>query len=290
VVSAFVPGVSLITLADGVPYNKSGVSCPVGEIDYYLYTVSATAVRAQFEVLSPSEDVNLIVRKGLPLPTLANFAYQSTNSSTSDELITIFNNSAPPLTPGDWYLGVVRTSVNPVTYSVKVTEFTTPGTNLVITSISPVAGSLCIAWTNALPGVHYFVQGKTNLSDPAWAPVSPTITAISTATNYCIPLPTGYQMFRIAQGLATGTSARPFGGGSAFALKLTKVFGTASLNWSAPPGQKFTVQWSSSISPASWTAFPGVVTSSNTTFTFSDDGSQTGGLKSPRFYQIVPVP
>src|SRR5205823_6187975 len=89
-VSQFVDGGNVVTLSNALPYNASGNSCPVTPIDYYRFTVSGSAVRAQFEVLSPSEDVNLVLQKGLPLPTVARAPYQSTNSGASDELITLF--------------------------------------------------------------------------------------------------------------------------------------------------------------------------------------------------------
>lgn len=201
-VSAFVQGsTNLIVLSNGIGFLKNGLSCPVaaGAIDYYQFPVTPAGARAQFEVLSPSEDVNLIVRKGLPLPTIANSPYASSNTGTADELITLFS---PQLAAGDWYLGVVRTSANPVSYTVKATEFTTPGTNVVITAITVNTNTaqVCLTWAPTLTGVHYYVQAKTNLTDAAWTIVSPRITATGTPTSFCVPLtPATNQFYRISQ-------------------------------------------------------------------------------------------
>jgi len=150
---------NIVTLTNAVPYNASGTAFPVPQIDYYLFTVSTLPCGPQFEVQSPSEDVSLIVKKDLPLPTMANADYSSTNSGTGDELITVFNTSTPPLSPGDWYIGVVvRTSLNPVTYTVTATEYTNSGNNLIITGFSIVAlrsasPGQCLAWRALLrPG------------------------------------------------------------------------------------------------------------------------------------------
>ena len=40
-----------------------------------------------------------------------------------------------------------------------------------------------LTWTNAIPGVHYYVQGKTNLTDPFWDPLSPTLTATNSVPS-----------------------------------------------------------------------------------------------------------
>jgi hypothetical protein len=59
---------------------------------------------------------------------------------------------------------------------------------------------LCFSW-DALVGVHYFVQGKTNLLDPAWVSIPPTNTATSITPTACIPLPSPLHFFRIGQRL-----------------------------------------------------------------------------------------
>ncbi len=288
-VAQFREGRNLFTLANGVPFDFSG-NCPAVGTTYFRYNVSSSAVRAQFEALSPSEDVNLVVHKGLPLPTVANSPYRSSNGALSDELITVFNNSTPPLTPGDWYIGVIRSTTNgSVTYTVKATEFSSAGTNLLITSYAISPASLCIVWTNALPGAHYFVQGKVSLSDSNWVAVSPTLTATDNGGNYCVALPTTTQFFRVAQGLSPASITPGSGSGPPFALTLAKTSAAANLNWTGPASQKFRVQWSPSISPPAWKSFTNDVSSTNGNFSFRDDGSKSGGLGPMRFYRIMPI-
>jgi len=275
-------------LTNATPLTLFGSSCPAIGTSYFRFTVSSNAVRAQFEVLSPSDDVNLVAQKGLPLPTFATAPYQSTNSGTSDELITLFT---PPLTPGDWYLGVVHTSANAVSYTVKATEFTDAGTNLIINAFSIVTNSLCITWTNALVGAHYYVQGKVSLSDSNWVAVSPTLTATATSDSYCVPLPTTNQFFRVAQGLSPSSTAAPGGpvpDASRFSISLSVLSNLSTntyLKWTSAPNSRFVVEWSPTISPPAWSAFTNVVSSTNTAYEFKEDGSQTGGMRSPRFYR-----
>ena len=279
----------IIRLTNARPYTNTVAglgSITSFPVNYYVFNVSTNAVRAQFEILGPGGNVDLIARKGLPLPTLANSGLVSTNGGTSDELIVLFNTSAPvPLSPGDWYLAVLNTTSTNVTYAVEATEFSTYGTNLSISRIVVSSNSLCITWSNALPGVNYYVQGKSNVNDQAWLPVSSTIKASSTIITWCIPLPTPFHFFRIAEGLSPLSTASP--------LTFSRMkWGTNGLvlQWVAPPNLRFGVEWSVSLSPAFWQPFPDYVTSTNTTYTFTDDGSRTGGASSNRFYRVLPLP
>ena len=54
----------------------------------------------------------------------------------------------------------------------RATEFPVYGTNIVITNCQAFSDSLCLTWT-ALAGVHYYVQGKTDIADTNWVTVSP---------------------------------------------------------------------------------------------------------------------
>ena len=280
----------IIRLANAVPYASTvdGLGSTTGfPVGYYVFSVSTNAVRAQFEILSPSGNVNLVARKGVPLPTLASRDYASTNAGTSDELIVVFNTSAPvPLTPGDWYLSVLNATSNAVTYTVVATEYASAGTNFGVGSISIVSNSLfCITWTNVLPGVNYYVQGKADLNAAAWLPVSPTIKATGTSLSWCIQLPSPYHFFRLAEGLSPFSAGNPitFTGMSAGTNGVT-------LTWTAPANQRYGAEWSPTLFPPSWRPYPDYITSTNTTYTFTDDGSKTGGLGTNRFYRFFLLP
>ena len=187
-------------LSDGVPFYNTNANA--GEdTDYYVYTVSTNAVRAQFEINGPSGEMTLVARKGLPPPTLSSYSLISANPGTNDQLIVLFNSSRPvPLTPGDWYISAVNVSGAPVTYAVRATEFPISGINIVITNSAITADGLCLTWTS-LPGVEYYVQGKPDLLSTNWVPVSPTVTASDVQATYCVPLPSPFHFFRIHEGL-----------------------------------------------------------------------------------------
>jgi hypothetical protein len=43
----------------------------------------------------------------------------------------------------------------------------------------------------------------TNLDSPKWVTISPTITASADQTTWCLPLPSPYFYFRVAEGIFT---------------------------------------------------------------------------------------
>jgi hypothetical protein len=197
-VSFDVPGV--VELQDGVPYSATNPG-PGNAADYYLYVVSSNTVRAQFEINGPTADLTLVARKGMPLPSLASFDYQSANPGLNDELIVVYDYSSPvPLAPGNWYLAAVNVTGQPADYSIMATGFSDHGTNITVAGASGTGNSFCISW-NSLPGVHYYVQGKASLEDAAWTTVSTTLTASDVLTSYCVTLPSPFRFFRVHEGI-----------------------------------------------------------------------------------------
>jgi hypothetical protein len=279
----------IIRLTNAIPYTNTVAG--LGSVtdwpaDYYVFNVSTSAVRAQFEILAPGGDVNLVVRKGLPLPSLENATLFSTNGGTSAELITLFSSSTNiALTPGDWYLAALNATSNAVTYSVVATESSTAGTNVGFGGITLTNNLLCFTWANTVPGVNYHVEGKASLNDPAWVPVSPTIRATGTTLTWCVQLPSPYHYFRLVEGLSPLSVGNqiPFSGMS---------YGTngVSFRWTAPPNQRYVAEWSSTLFPPSWQPYPDFITSTTTTYVFTDDGSKTGGLGTSRYYRFFLVP
>ena len=106
------------------------VIAPTTVPHYFQFDVTTNAplgssmTAAAFEILSPfGGDVNLVVKKGLPLPDLNTFDYSSSNPGTSNEGIVVVTNSSPvPLTAGRWYLAVFNNAVNVVGYHIRATE------------------------------------------------------------------------------------------------------------------------------------------------------------------------
>lgn len=98
-------------------------------LQYYRYNVSTNAVAASFEVYPTNGNVQLYLRKAEPvrnpLPTPQQYDYASENPGTNTEFILVTQNSLPvPLSSGAWYLGVLNADTVPVTYRIRVLEFT----------------------------------------------------------------------------------------------------------------------------------------------------------------------
>ncbi|MEY2410578.1 MAG: hypothetical protein QOF48_3248 [Verrucomicrobiota bacterium] len=263
--------------------NIAGAAPPDDpRLQYYVFSVSPTSVRAHFEILSPSGNVDLIARRGLPLPTLTNYDGISARPGTCEELITLFTNGTAPLqlTPGDWYVAVVNTNPTPVSYMVCASQYTSSGMNISLASPSITSTQLCLTWTNVLPGVSYHVQAKPNLSVSNWTAISPTLRATNNSVRWCVDLPSNWHFFRIKEGLAPKPGLFPV-------LITARPSCGAVLTWMASTNQQFVVDWSSTLSADSWRSFANPVSSINTTFTFTDDCSETGGPAPFRFYRVL---
>jgi hypothetical protein len=282
------PFSEIITLTNRIPYYTTNFA-GVDTNDYYRFVVSSNSVRAQFEINGPTADMTLVARKGWPPPNLTTNDYLSANPGTNDELIIVFDFSKPvKLTPGDWFLTAINMSGGPVAYSIMASEWPQYGTNIIITNSSIVSNSFCLTWTS-LPGVHYYVQGKTDVITTNWTIVSPTITAVDYLCGYCIPLPSTNHFFRVHEGIVLDNGA-PFPSVAGTIGSIAMSPGGIRLQWTAPAGAKFQVQWSPSLSNPVWNNFTNIVTSDTGDFSFIDDGSQSGGLGVRRFYRFVRVP
>ena len=94
---------------------------------YFSYDVSTNAMAVIFQLFNLSGNLDLVARKGGPLPTLFSNDYGSFNPGTNDENIVVFTNSTPvALSPGRWYLGVFNRDVTNVTYTIEATEVVSP--------------------------------------------------------------------------------------------------------------------------------------------------------------------
>jgi hypothetical protein len=118
-----------------------------------------------------------------------------------------------------------------------------------------------------------------------WVPVSPTIRATNTWITWCTPLPTPYMFFDLREGLSPLSLVTTIN-------YTNQVFGTNGLTlcWLAPPNQYYLVLYTDTLSPPKWVPYPDYITSTNTLYKFTDDGSKTGGLNLNRFYQVLEVP
>src|SRR5438094_2568407 len=140
----------------------AGPRAPPDGTDYYLFTLLPNGVQANFETLNASGNVDLYIRRGLPVPSPSLSAYASLNPGTNNELIIVSNGApANALAPGDWYLAVVNKDAVTVTYDVRVSQFI-DGVNLItLTNGTPYTASAA-----ACPpgGIDYYRYTVTNSS------------------------------------------------------------------------------------------------------------------------------
>ncbi len=121
----------IIRLRDNIAYTNA-IPPLDGIIDYFVYRVSPIAEKVDLELKPLNGDVGLILSRGLPLPTLTNFAYQVDAPGITNEFISLTTKSAPvPLTPGDWHIGVYSHATNTVIYSILATPTLNTNINLI---------------------------------------------------------------------------------------------------------------------------------------------------------------
>ena len=163
----------IVRLENGMPYPNTvppgGGLVPLSDRQFYVYTVSSNAVQANFEILNPSGNVDLYLRRGVPLPTEFSFDVAGENGGSTNELIILTTNSAPvALVAGDWYLTVVNRETVPVSYAARVTEFIIGDGSVTNGLVTRLENGLCLertnAGTNALgsPAVDYYAFLITN--------------------------------------------------------------------------------------------------------------------------------
>lgn len=83
------------------------------------------------------------------------------------------------------------------------------------------------------------------------------------------------------------------GGGLRLNPLVSVVNGVATFTWQAAPGLSFQVQYATAIPPDGvivWSDVPGIVTSLTGNYSFTDDGSLTGGPTTFKIYRIVQLP
>ncbi|HWX22667.1 MAG TPA: S8 family serine peptidase [Candidatus Binatia bacterium] len=274
----------VITLSDGVPFANTNAGAGTAP-DYYRLVVTTNAVRAQFEINLSTANLTLVARRGLPVPSLAGYDFLSANPGLNDELIVFYNYSTPvPLSPGEWYLAAINVSGVPAAYSILATTWTAYGTNTMITNAMDTGSSLCLTWPS-LPGAHYYLQGLANLNDSNWITLTRTLTATDYQTTFCLPKPLAWQFFRVQEGLVLTFPP--------IALSdIQRTTNAVLLHWSTPNYSNlyFRVQWTPGLSPSTWQTFTNILTSTNGSFSFLDNGSQSGGLGQTRFYRLLQLP
>ena len=196
-------------------------------------------------------------------------------NSVSAGGIDYFSISVP--TNADFATNLLLSATGPVNLLFNQTALPT-GTNAGdYTLLAGVTNGLSIlsatsAPTNIVPGGTYWL-GVQNTN-------SFTVTFSLEVNFHLIP---------------TNTPASPI---NISGITYTNIGGTNGFlfTWYAPTNDLFRVQWTGSIAPpVAWNMFTnlirytGPVTPTNGLFSFFDDGSQSGGLGSMRFYRLLQV-
>jgi hypothetical protein len=273
--------VDAIVLTNMVPYTNSNSGATNSNSQLYVYGVTTNAARVQFEINGSTADMTLVARRGLPPPSLGAFDYDSANPTTNDELIVVITNSVPiALSPGNWYLNAYNISGGPAAYSIMASEWPVTGRPFSITNMVIDTNGFCLTWTS-LPLVHYYLQGKTTLSDPYWYKATQTLTATNDFHLECVDLPSPFQFFRVAEGLSLFDVIEPLP-----VVKVNLVTNGVSLLWIDSVTARYEVQWTPALAPPVWGSFTNAITSTNGWFSFVDDGTQSGGLGGIRFYRV----
>jgi subtilisin-like proprotein convertase family protein len=110
-------------LTNGVPYTTILGTNTDATLRYFSFNVPSNTFEATFQLLQLSNNADLVVSKGAPLPTLTSADYGSFNVSNLDENIYLFTNSQPAaLSAGLWYLGVIPRDSRPIGYSILAKE------------------------------------------------------------------------------------------------------------------------------------------------------------------------
>lgn len=252
---------TVIPLTNGVPYNNS--LTPGTGLQYYQFLVSSNATAAEFLLTSAGAgNLDLFVRRGPPLPGAGNAHYSGTNLGVVDERIQLDTNSLPvPLGPGLWYLSVTNNEIFPVTYEITATEFVVepPPVSGEITDIVVTDTNICITWIS-IPGTNYYVVAKANLGETTWTPVSPTITAVTNLTTYCVAPPGVWRFFDVFEGdspVVPIPNPEPV---------LTLEDDNICVTWNSVPGTTYFVEAKRGLNDAVWDAVtPSVVATSDTT-------------------------
>ncbi|HEY2328838.1 MAG TPA: DUF642 domain-containing protein [Verrucomicrobiae bacterium] len=114
----------IITLTSGVGYDTCPSGGNSGGSDFYHIVVTTNDADALFELDNPTGPMALVVRYGLPLPSLSSYDYFNNAPSAPANLqISVSTNSAPvPLAPGDWYMAAINVSGSNVCYTAKITK------------------------------------------------------------------------------------------------------------------------------------------------------------------------
>ena len=147
---------------------------------------------------------------------------------------------------------------------------------------------VCLTW-QPVDGKSYQVQGLSGIQSDQWE-VLESLAPSSDPLSHCIVLPSSHQFYRIAvlDSDANGGNQGGQGSGNATPATIDSVTlenGQVKVRWTGVLGMAYRVSYADALT-GPWVEIPETVSSGTESFEFSDDGTLTGGLHSPRFYRV----
>jgi subtilisin-like proprotein convertase family protein len=317
------PGTDPVTFEFRVEFDVTELKDKVAVTDtmsiiparYFYFDVATDVTAVAFKLYGLTGDADLVVGKHA-YPDANDYTYGGFNPGTDSEQVNVTLDSEPvPLTSGRWYVGVLG-AANP-TYTVEAVAYTDALPQITrlfdgqpVTATNVVTDStedhyVFTVATNA-DQVQFQVTGASGdvglaVKNGLWLPTlldcdyssstPPPADEVITITTSSTPVPlVGGDWFITVTNLTgadvtytiTASQTLMPQGPAIGSVGLTPS-GAFSLQWTAPAGEQFQVEWASNII-GPWTAFTNVITSTDGTFTFTDDSAVA-----PRFYRLKRV-
>ena len=140
----------------------------VTNMQYYRFDVpSADSMSATFKLGATNGDVNLVLRRALPVvdlfPRPNFFDYESTACAPDQETIIVNSNSLPVrLAAGRWYLGVYNVDTNDVTYGIQAQHSTNGPLFHTFELTNGVPTNFTVQANSFLTNFFRFISDQTN--------------------------------------------------------------------------------------------------------------------------------
>jgi subtilisin-like proprotein convertase family protein len=283
--TAPLPPDDYVTLTNNYPYIGTNYAAS-NKVDLYRYVVQSNEFGKLFSLYGMTSNVNLVAKKGKPYPSASVYSYGSFAAGTNDELIQVFTNSSPvPLSPGDWFLGVINASgTNNVGYKILVSDYVMP-TNIV-TLTNGVAYLASSSTTD-----HYYYEASTNAARVQFEINSPSAN-MALGAHFGVPFPTltNFDYFSDNPGtnmelitIVTNSSPKPLnpglwclsafnpgGGAATYSIKATEWTNTGypiqissfgidtnffCLTWNSVPGAYYYIMAKGDLNESNWTSY-----------------------------------
>ena len=273
---------AFINLAANIPLTNT-ISLP-GLVDYYLFNVSSNASEVRFETLNADGNVDLYVKRNLPLPAPGVADYSSTNLGSASERISINRGSTPvALSPGFWFIGVSNASATNVTYTLKASE---------VTAVNPITevhiyprpvitnGNFVITWDSVV-GAIYRIEGKARLTDTSWNVIEANYIASGLVSTYSIPLSNTNRFFRVI-GLSGGST--PVGPQTPAVINSKPIYtnGSLTITWSSAIGASYQVEGKVKANDTAWNTVSPVIIAAATNTSYNVPIGNTN-----RFFRVI---